>query len=156
VQAVLVALTLVVVILRCWVRLRIENRKRLTLSDYLVWAGWFATVGWFICAVVSLNIQHSHPLKAPYTGTDSVAYLKVGVRPASLFCVTTKSLLIDRLYIVFLLRRRAVFSKIFTDSVLLVAHTVRISQAQGRCMGCDWIHGQCLHCIIFDRHVHRG
>jgi hypothetical protein len=153
---VLVVLTLVVVALRSWVRLRIENRKRLTLSDYFVWIGWFATLGWFICAVVSLNIQRSHPLKAPYTGTDSVAYLKVGVRPASLFCVTAKCLLIDRLPIVLLLRRWAVLSKIFTGSILLVAHTVRIPLAQGRCMGCDWIHGQCLHCIISDRHIHRG
>ncbi|KAH4101213.1 hypothetical protein HBI25_157810 [Parastagonospora nodorum] len=74
-QALLVVLALKITVLRCWIRLRLEHRK-LTLPDYFVWAGWFFTLGWFICSAVTLNLQVDHPLLPENDfKTDSVSYL---------------------------------------------------------------------------------
>ncbi|OAF99249.1 uncharacterized protein CC84DRAFT_1222950 [Paraphaeosphaeria sporulosa] len=75
-QAVLLSLSLVIQLLRCWIRLWVERRKSLTLPDYLVWGGWFFTLGWFVCSAVALNIQLTHPLVEPDLTTDSVEYLR--------------------------------------------------------------------------------
>jgi hypothetical protein len=69
-------LTLVVTLLRSWVRLGVEKRN-LTLPDYLVWGGWLCVLGWFICSIVSLQNQVHHPLVEPDLTTDSVTYLVV-------------------------------------------------------------------------------
>jgi hypothetical protein len=77
VQALLLSLALVIMLMRCWVRLRIEHRKHLTLPDYLVWGGWLFTLGWTVCSTIALNIQLTHPLEEPDLTTDSVQYLVV-------------------------------------------------------------------------------
>jgi hypothetical protein len=74
----LVGLALVTTVLRCWVRLFVEHR-RLTLPDYLVWGGWLATMGWFACSAIALNVQVEHPLVEPDLTTDSTLYLKVRI-----------------------------------------------------------------------------
>jgi hypothetical protein len=76
-QAFLVAMTLAITVLRCWIRLRIEHRN-LTLPDYLVWGGWFFTVGWFLCSAIALHIQIDHPILPENDHkTDSVSYMVV-------------------------------------------------------------------------------
>lgn len=72
---ILLALTLSITLLRCFVRLRIEARA-LTLSDYLVWVGYTFTVAFVVCQGVALNAARTHPL-VDDTYTDSVVYLKV-------------------------------------------------------------------------------
>lgn len=74
-QVILLALTLSITLLRCFVRLRIEARA-LTLSDYLVWVGCIFTVAFVICQGVALNAARTHPL-VDDTYIDSVVYLKV-------------------------------------------------------------------------------
>ncbi|EOA83731.1 hypothetical protein ACJQWK_00752 [Exserohilum turcicum] len=74
IQALLLGLAFVVTCLRCWVRMRLENRK-LTVVDYLVWGGWLCTLGWFTCSTKSLYILIDHPLDEE-TRSDSVDYLK--------------------------------------------------------------------------------
>ncbi|KAH0286297.1 hypothetical protein M436DRAFT_86321 [Aureobasidium namibiae CBS 147.97] len=73
-QVVLLAVTLSITLLRCFVRLRIEARA-LTLSDYLVWVGYAFTVAFVVCQGVALNAARTHPL-VDDTYTDSVVYLK--------------------------------------------------------------------------------
>ena len=79
-QVILLALTLSITLLRCFVRLRIEARA-LTLSDYLVWVGCVFTTAFVVCQGIALNAARTHPL-VDDTYTDSVVYLKV--RPARL------------------------------------------------------------------------
>jgi hypothetical protein len=74
-QVILLALTLSITLLRCFVRLRIEARA-LTLSDYLVWVGCISTVAFVICQGIALNAARTHPL-VDDTYIDSVVYLKV-------------------------------------------------------------------------------
>jgi hypothetical protein len=74
-QVILLALTLSITLLRCFVRLRIEARA-LTLSDYLVWIGCLFTVAFVVCQGIALNAARTHPL-VDDTYTDSVVYLKV-------------------------------------------------------------------------------
>ncbi|CAG5179634.1 uncharacterized protein ALTATR162_LOCUS9384 [Alternaria atra] len=74
VQALLVGLALAVTILRCWIRLHVEQR-RLTIADYLVWGGWICALGWFACSTQALYILVDHPLNEEAI-TDSVDYLK--------------------------------------------------------------------------------
>jgi len=76
VQATLLGLSLLVTILRCWVRLRLE-RRALMISDYLIWGGWCFSVGWAVCSIKTLNIQIDHPLDPEQMTSDSVDYLKV-------------------------------------------------------------------------------
>ncbi|KAJ4994022.1 archaeal flagellin n-terminal-like domain-containing protein, partial [Stagonosporopsis vannaccii] len=64
-----------ITILRCFVRVYVE-RRTLTLPDWLVWFGWFSTLGFCIGSSVALNIQKAHPLVEPELVTNSVAYLK--------------------------------------------------------------------------------
>lgn len=73
-QVVLVTITFVITFMRCWIRVRLENRK-LTHIDWLVWGGWFCTLGWFICSTRALFIVMDHPLDEE-TRSDSVDYLK--------------------------------------------------------------------------------
>jgi hypothetical protein len=75
-QSLLLALALATTLLRYWVRLGVEKRK-LTLPDYLVWAGWLCTLGWFVCSIISLQVQIDHPLVEPDLLTDSKTYLVV-------------------------------------------------------------------------------
>lgn len=81
-QTVLLGLAFAVTVLRCWVRLFLEHRN-LTNPDYLVWAGWFCTLGWVVCSVVALHLQIDHPLVEPDLTTDSIQYLKVNTRGRS-------------------------------------------------------------------------
>jgi hypothetical protein len=74
-QGFLVALALLVTVVRCWVRLRLERRK-LTMPDYLVWGAWLCSLGWFVCSATALHINIKRPLVDQ--NTDSVAYLVVG------------------------------------------------------------------------------
>ncbi|KAF4334220.1 hypothetical protein FBEOM_11963 [Fusarium beomiforme] len=60
IQAVLLGLSLLVVILRCWTRLYYEGKK-LTLSEYFVWIGWIFALGWFISSTLSMLILARHP-----------------------------------------------------------------------------------------------
>ena len=76
VQSVLIVVALAITIIRCWIRLNIERRS-LTIPDYLVIAGWFSTLGFFVGSVVALHIQLKHPLVEPDLLTNSIAYLKV-------------------------------------------------------------------------------
>jgi hypothetical protein len=72
-------------VLRSWIRLGVERRS-LTIPDYLVWAAWLSTLGWFTCSVYALRLQIDHPLVEPDLTTDSVEYLtvcKVEKKPAS-------------------------------------------------------------------------
>jgi hypothetical protein len=71
----LVGLALAVTILRCWIRLHVEQRL-LTIADYLVWGGWICALGWFACSTKALYILVDHPLNEEAI-TDSVDYLKV-------------------------------------------------------------------------------
>lgn len=75
-QSVLLAIALAITILRCYIRIFLERRK-LTVPDYLVWGGWFSTLGFTIGSAIALKIQIEHPLIEPDLLTDSVAYLKV-------------------------------------------------------------------------------
>lgn len=75
IQSVLLVVALAITVLRCYIRIFIEHRK-LTLPDYLVWGGWFSTLGFTIGSAIALNIQIDHPLIEPDLLTDSVAYLK--------------------------------------------------------------------------------
>lgn len=72
-------MALIITLLRTWIRLCTE-RRTLTVSDYLVWAGWFCSLGWVICSIVALRIQHDRPLQGEELYTDSVEYLKVRER----------------------------------------------------------------------------
>ncbi|KAJ9651201.1 hypothetical protein H2198_009503 [Neophaeococcomyces mojaviensis] len=76
VQVILLALSLFITILRCWVRLRLE-RRALTISDYLIWGGWACSVGWVMCSITTLHLQIDHPLDPVDLTSDSVTYLKV-------------------------------------------------------------------------------
>lgn len=78
IQFVLVALALAITALRCYIRVFLE-RRTLTLPDYLVWGGWFSTLGFCIGSVVALKIQIAHPLIEPDLLTDSTAYMKVRI-----------------------------------------------------------------------------
>ncbi|KAH0182392.1 hypothetical protein KCV03_g10351, partial [Aureobasidium melanogenum] len=73
-QVILLALTLSITLLRCFVHLRIEARA-LTLSDYLVWPGCTCTVAFVTCQGIALNAARTHQL-VEATYTDSVVYLK--------------------------------------------------------------------------------
>ncbi|KZM18279.1 uncharacterized protein EKO05_0005127 [Ascochyta rabiei] len=75
IQFVLVVIALAITVLRCYIRLFLERRK-LTLPDYLVWGGWFSTLGFTIGSVIALQLQLNHPLIEPELLTDSVSYLK--------------------------------------------------------------------------------
>ncbi|KAF2448171.1 hypothetical protein P171DRAFT_207180 [Karstenula rhodostoma CBS 690.94] len=75
IQALLLSIALVIQLLRCWIRLRVERKNNLTLPDYFVWGGWLFTFGWFACSAVALNIQLTHPLVEPDLTTDSLEYL---------------------------------------------------------------------------------
>ncbi|KAF9697424.1 hypothetical protein EKO04_004622 [Ascochyta lentis] len=75
IQFVLVVIALAITVLRCYIRVILERRK-LTLPDYLVWGGWFGTLGFTIGSVIALQLQIDHPLVEPDLLTDSVAYLK--------------------------------------------------------------------------------
>ncbi|KAF3007505.1 hypothetical protein E8E13_005560 [Curvularia kusanoi] len=75
IQFVLLIVALVVTLLRCYIRIFLE-RRTLTLPDWLVWGGWFGTLGFGVGSIVALNIQRSHPLVEPDLVTDSKAYLK--------------------------------------------------------------------------------
>jgi hypothetical protein len=72
----LLGLALAVMVLRSWVRVRIE-RRGLMLPDYFVWCGWVAALGWVICSIKALYLQLDHPLMGEELETDSVDYLKV-------------------------------------------------------------------------------
>jgi hypothetical protein len=72
------------------------------------------------------------------------------------FLVAANCMLIDRLHILLFLRCWAVFSKVLIGGVLLMAHSAWVSLAQSCDMGCDGIYSQCLHCSVFDQHVHCG
>ncbi|KAL6703043.1 hypothetical protein ACN47E_010250 [Coniothyrium glycines] len=74
IQALLLAIALIVTVLRCWVRIRISCRS-LVLADYLVWCGWACTAGWFICSIKALRLQIDHPLHGEDLVTDSADYL---------------------------------------------------------------------------------
>ncbi|KAF4961924.1 hypothetical protein FSARC_9965 [Fusarium sarcochroum] len=74
-QALLLALALTVVILRCWARLRFE-RATLTIAEYFAWLGWLFSLGWFICSTVALQILIKHPAVGEELVVDNVAYLK--------------------------------------------------------------------------------
>jgi len=76
VQAILLGISLLVTILRCWVRLRLE-RQALMISDYFIWGGWCFSVGWTMCSIKTLDIQIDHPLDPEFRTSDSVDYLKV-------------------------------------------------------------------------------
>jgi hypothetical protein len=69
-------LALSAIVLRSWVRVRIE-RRALTLPDYLVWCGWACAVGWVACSAKALYLQIEHPLEGEDLVTDSVDYLEV-------------------------------------------------------------------------------
>jgi len=71
---VLLALALIVTILRFYLRSAVEHRE-LTLADWLVWGGWFCTLGWVACSWNALVILKTHPLDEE-TKSDSVDYLK--------------------------------------------------------------------------------
>ncbi|USP74694.1 hypothetical protein yc1106_01968 [Curvularia clavata] len=73
-QAILVAIAFAVTLMRCWIRVFLEHRK-LTHIDWLVWGGFFCTLGWFICSTRALFILVDHPLDEE-TRSDSVDYLK--------------------------------------------------------------------------------
>ncbi|KAF4985315.1 hypothetical protein FGRMN_11235 [Fusarium graminum] len=75
IQALALFVSLLVTLLRGWVRLGLEQRA-LTAPDYLVWGGWLCTLGWFICSIISLNIGKDHPVDPDTGETDSVPYLK--------------------------------------------------------------------------------
>jgi len=74
-QVALLVLALAITLLRCFVRLKIEARA-LTLSDYLVWGGWFFTLAWVACQCHALYIGIDHPITNDYY-SNSVVYLKV-------------------------------------------------------------------------------
>ncbi|KAF5655220.1 hypothetical protein FHETE_11217 [Fusarium heterosporum] len=78
IQAIALFISLLVTILRGWVRLGLEQRA-LTAPDYLVWCGWLCTLGWFICSIMALEIGRVHPVDPDTGATDSVAYLKFNV-----------------------------------------------------------------------------
>ena len=88
-QLILLSLALVVTVLRCWIRLRVE-RRGLTPTDYLVWGGWVCTAGWVACSIRSLNIEKHHPL-AEDTTSDSVEYLKV-CKMQITFCIAVSKI----------------------------------------------------------------
>jgi hypothetical protein len=59
------------------------EKRSLTPPDYIVLGGWICTLGWYICSIVSLQIQIKHPLVEPDLTTDSVGYLVVSWIPNS-------------------------------------------------------------------------
>lgn len=75
IQALLLGLAFGVTCMRCWIRVRLEERG-LTLVDWLVWGGWLCALGWFSCSTKALYILIDHPLDEE-TRSDSVDYLKV-------------------------------------------------------------------------------
>ncbi|CAI6334835.1 unnamed protein product [Periconia digitata] len=75
VQIALLVLALIVTLLRCWIRLWNE-RRALTIPDYLLWGGWICTMGWVICSAIALHIQIDNPLIGDDLLSDSIAYLK--------------------------------------------------------------------------------
>ncbi|EMD85332.1 hypothetical protein COCC4DRAFT_65715 [Bipolaris maydis ATCC 48331] len=74
IQALLLGLAFGVTCMRCWIRVRLEQRG-LTLVDWLVWGGWLCALGWFSCSTKALYILIHHPLDEE-TRSDSVDYLK--------------------------------------------------------------------------------
>ncbi|KAJ3539895.1 hypothetical protein NM208_g5301 [Fusarium decemcellulare] len=76
IQAFLLGLALLVIILRCWARLRFE-RARLTISEYFAWLGWLFSLGWFICSTIALQILIKHPAIGEKLVVNNVEYLKV-------------------------------------------------------------------------------
>ncbi|KAF4461190.1 hypothetical protein FALBO_12016 [Fusarium albosuccineum] len=75
IQALLLGLALLVIILRCWARLRFE-RARLTISEYFAWVGWLFSLGWFICSTIALQILIKHPAIGERLLVNNVEYLK--------------------------------------------------------------------------------
>ncbi|KAH7129062.1 hypothetical protein EDB81DRAFT_888829 [Dactylonectria macrodidyma] len=75
IQGFLLGLALLVIVLRCWARLRFE-RATLTISEYFAWLGWFFALGWFICSTIALRILIKHPAVGEELVVNSVAYLK--------------------------------------------------------------------------------
>lgn len=136
----LVALALATTVLRSWIRLCLE-RRQLTIPDYLVWGGWFSTLGFFICSGIALYIQIDHPLVGPYLMTDSVAYLKVS---DSIFAikVTTDVALPDRVYLVLLLRLWPLLPESLTCGVLLVANSTWFPASSNR-----RLHQRCVRSV---------
>lgn len=122
---ILLALTLSVTLLRCFVRLRIEARA-LTLSDYFVWTGWVFTLAFVICQCIALHAVLDHPL-VDATYTDSVVYLKASslkTSPVRYIEVLWANVLtsIGCVRIMLLLRYWPFPAKSFHHVLLLVAH----------------------------------
>lgn len=84
-QAVLVSIALCITLLRFWVRLCLEQRG-LTISDYCTWIGWLFTLGYFICAVISLRLAIDYPVDHETGASNSQEYLKV--RSAGCICIS--------------------------------------------------------------------
>ncbi|KAH6974543.1 hypothetical protein BKA56DRAFT_634421 [Ilyonectria sp. MPI-CAGE-AT-0026] len=75
IQGFLLGLALLVIVLRCWARLRFE-RASLTISEYFACIGWLFALGWFICSTVALRILIKHPAVGEELVVNNVAYLK--------------------------------------------------------------------------------
>lgn len=136
--------------MRSCVRLYIE-RRRFTLPDYLVWAGWLCSLGWFICSFLALRLQINHPLAEPDQATDSVDYLVV--REISTLHVTKLIRTSDSIHLLLLLRRRALLSESRSHCFLRVADSTWIPQfAVGDlCKLC--VHDLRVRRNAFDGHV---
>lgn len=76
IMAMLVALALIVVCLRFFTRIRLENRRPIA-SDYVALAGWFCSVGWVICMALQYSILEKNGNPSPDSPNTSVTWLKV-------------------------------------------------------------------------------
>ncbi|KAF5024155.1 hypothetical protein F66182_3790 [Fusarium sp. NRRL 66182] len=75
IQALLLALALIVLALRCYARLLLKQ-SLLNLGDFFAWLGWFFTLGWFICSTLALRILMDTPAVGDELSVNSVPYLK--------------------------------------------------------------------------------
>jgi hypothetical protein len=151
-QGLLVALALLVTVVRCWVRLRIEHRK-LTLPDYLVWGAWLCSLGWFVCSATALHILIKQPLVDQ--NSDSVAYLVVRNFMFPAFQYGSHVAFLDSLHWILLLRHWTLLSEGFNIVVLLVAHTYWISTSASRFVRRHHIHSMRLPLVILNGHLNR-
>lgn len=140
--------------MRCWVRLHVERKKNLTLPDYCVWGGWLFTFGWFVCSVIALNLQLTHPLQDPDLTTDSVVYLKVS--GTEHLKIVTSNICLDGPFSMLFLRRGAVLSQVFHHSVLLVAHPIGIPASSHSRILRNRGRGLLFRCYTIDRHIDCG
>lgn len=149
-QAILLAVALIITLLRCYVRLKIEGRA-LTVSDYFIWLGWFCTMGWVICCINALNIQIDHPLTEDGI-TDSVAYLKVRRLSPSPTGIPLTACEIDCLCIQLHVRYGALHAQGIHHRLLLVVDTGGISTTPDRIVHWNDLHDPCWpHIAIHGR-----